>query len=415
MGDQCSPRQVPLTFFKAWVPAVKAHAKSLGKKSFGIFGEFYVTPARYATMTGRGKDLAMYGTNQYIDGPATMNGGIVYSYYWYMFTAFVYGKPQYADGFALAFEEESSMLDTFDEVSGQKRYAMWNFCNNHDNWRMQSMTSTQHFFVCLVIITFWPGIPLHYAGDEQNFRTPGSALDGWAREELSASLAWQAVRHQDNVLERDNFDMTSRNYLFIARLNALRRAYFGDFGNEECDELILPEAHLLDVIVFIRGCNKAKRVLVMANFNAKEARRAEMQSCWTQGQLLQDTVEQVDPWNVTVGVDGHVAVIVPAMSAYVFAPESRPPLPPMVKKVYPPHGSVLRSKGRRANLRLYFDRAMHPSIADLVELDGHAGLFSCLDENCLQVGASVLAEMLGIRGFPVAFHLFILVTGSGHH
>ena len=23
-----------------------------------------------------------------------------------------------------------------------------------------------------------------------------------------------------------------------------------------CDELILPEAHLLDVIVFIRGCNK---------------------------------------------------------------------------------------------------------------------------------------------------------------
>jgi len=30
----------------------------------------------------------------------------------------------------------------------------------------------------------------------RNFRTPGSALDGWAREELGASLAWQAVRHQ---------------------------------------------------------------------------------------------------------------------------------------------------------------------------------------------------------------------------
>jgi hypothetical protein len=29
-------RQVPLVFYKAWVPAVKAHAKSLGKKSFGI-------------------------------------------------------------------------------------------------------------------------------------------------------------------------------------------------------------------------------------------------------------------------------------------------------------------------------------------------------------------------------------------
>lgn len=317
-----TPMQVPLVFYKAWVPAVKAHAKSLGKKSFGIFGEFYVTPERYATMTGRGRDHAMYGTNQYIDGPPTMNGGIVYSYYWYMFTAFVYGKPQYADGFALAYEEESNMLDTYDQASGQRRYSMWNFCNNHDNWRMQSMTSTQHFFVCLVIITFWPGIPLHYAGDEQNFRTPGSALDGWAREELGASLAWQAVRHQDNVLERDNFDMTSRNYLFIARLNALRKAYFGDFGEEECDQL-RTASHLLDVVAFIRGCQKDRKVLVVANFNAKEARRAELQSHWTQGVLLQDTVEQVDPWNVTVGVDGHVAVIVPAMSAYVFAPNPR--------------------------------------------------------------------------------------------
>ena len=26
----------------------------------GIFGEFYVTPERYATMTGRGRDHAMY-------------------------------------------------------------------------------------------------------------------------------------------------------------------------------------------------------------------------------------------------------------------------------------------------------------------------------------------------------------------
>lgn len=30
-----TPMQVPLSFYKAWVPAVKAHAQGLGKKSFG--------------------------------------------------------------------------------------------------------------------------------------------------------------------------------------------------------------------------------------------------------------------------------------------------------------------------------------------------------------------------------------------
>ena len=89
--------------------------------------------------------------------------------------------------------------------------------------------------------------PLHYAGDEQDIDTPlvqdmlgrnalklrllrsrrylflrpGSALDGWAREELSPSLAWSAATRMicsllssdsevktsgsGNVAERDNF------------------------------------------------------------------------------------------------------------------------------------------------------------------------------------------------------------------
>eukprot|EP00438_Fugacium_kawagutii_P027604 Skav231507 [mRNA] locus=scaffold84:161656:171987:- [translate_table: standard] len=75
-----TPMQVPLVFYKAWVPAVRAHARSLGKKSFGIFGEFYVTPERYATMTGRGRDHAMYGTDQYIEGPRTMDGNMLDTY-----------------------------------------------------------------------------------------------------------------------------------------------------------------------------------------------------------------------------------------------------------------------------------------------------------------------------------------------
>lgn len=54
-----TPMQVPLNFYKTWAPEMRKHAKSLGKDRFGIWGEFYVTPARYATMTGRGRDSTM--------------------------------------------------------------------------------------------------------------------------------------------------------------------------------------------------------------------------------------------------------------------------------------------------------------------------------------------------------------------
>ncbi|CAK9088667.1 Neopullulanase SusA (Starch-utilization system protein A) [Durusdinium trenchii] len=55
-----TPMQVPLVFYKAWVPAVKLRWQEDGRPLKGIFGEFYVTPERYSTMTGRGKDHAMY-------------------------------------------------------------------------------------------------------------------------------------------------------------------------------------------------------------------------------------------------------------------------------------------------------------------------------------------------------------------
>merc|ERR1719204_2435051 len=69
-----TPMQCPLEFFKAWGPAVRDHARNLGKDNFGIFGEFYVAAERYATMTGRGKTPDMYGHDAFIEGPATLKG-----------------------------------------------------------------------------------------------------------------------------------------------------------------------------------------------------------------------------------------------------------------------------------------------------------------------------------------------------
>eukprot|EP00931_Biecheleriopsis_adriatica_P028266 TRINITY_DN1687_c0_g2_i5.p1 TRINITY_DN1687_c0_g2~~TRINITY_DN1687_c0_g2_i5.p1 ORF type:complete len:3114 (-),score=646.00 TRINITY_DN1687_c0_g2_i5:69-8834(-) len=370
-----TPMQVPLNFFKSWAPAMRAHAKSLGKERFGIFGEFYVTPERYATMTGRGRDNQMYGKEVFIDDVATLKGGIVYPYYWYIFTSMVYKEPKYADGLALAYREENKMIDTFDPTTQRKEYAMWNFCNNHDNWRLQSMTGKAEMRMCLAVVTFWPGVPLHYAGDEQDFDTPGSALDGWSREELSASMAWRSVRTgpDGNPADRDNFDMTASSYRYIARLNRLRQAYFGDFGRAECDEVKTPSPQIPDVLVFERGCTAESRVVVLASFDTEKSMNVTVAVPWPPGTQITDALAAEDALQLTVDVSGKVEVTMSALAAFVFVLAPVVVLPPTVVAVSPAHAAVVewsRDPGTLVAIRVNFDRAMHPTVLNALRIDG---------------------------------------------
>jgi len=372
-----TPMQVPLNFYKVWAPAMRQHAKTLGKESFGIFGEFYVSPQRYATMTGRGKDNTMYGQDgRYIDDIATLKGGIVYPYYWYIFTSLVYNDAQYADGLALAYREENKMIDTFDPMTQRKEYAMWNFCNNHDNWRLQSMTGREQMRMCLVVVTFWPGVPLHYAGDEQDFDTPGSALDGWSREELSPSMAWRAVPTQPggNPADKDNFDMTSESYHYIARLNGLREAYFGGFGSEACDEVKTPDPQIPDVLVFERGCSADTRVLVMANFHQNSTKEVLVSTPWTSGTALVNAVVETEtPEVLSVDASGRVRRELQPLEALVLVPTPVVNLPPVVLSVSPKHGAIVEwptGSSFKVGLKVKFDRPMQPSVLDYLRLNG---------------------------------------------
>ena len=380
-----TPMQVPLNFYKVWAPAMRAHAKTLGKERFGIFGEFFVSAERYATMTGRGRDNTMYNQERFIDDIATLKGGIVYPYYWYVFTAMVYQRPEYADGLPLAYVEENKMVDTYDPDTHRHEYAMWTFCNNHDNWRLQSMTGKAHFTMCLAVITFWPGVPLHYAGDEQDFDTPGSALDGWAREELSTSLAWRAVRTRadGNPADGDNFDMTHPTYLYIARLNALRRAYFGFFGAEECDQLQHPSYATPDVLVYVRGCNATHKVLQFANFHTSQNRSASIDSLpWADGTELVDClVSHNNPRRVVVS-SGSVAVTLGPLEALTFVEEVAS-VPPSVVEVSPKHGSTIPADiENNLTITVRFDRDVDASMASSLLFDQVSGGFVCTGDTC---------------------------------
>lgn len=383
-----TPMQVPLAFYKAWAPAIRDYAKSLGKKDFGMFGEFFVTTERYATMMGRGRDNTMYGQNRFIDGAATLKGGIDYPYYWYTFTAMVYNQPQYAYGHALSYQKENTMIDTFDPMTNRSEYAMWNFCNNHDNWRLQSMSGFNQMRMCQAVITFWPGLPLHYAGDEQDFNTPGTALDGWAREELAASMAWSALSTlpSGNPANKDNFDMTHQTYRYVARLNALRKLFFGSFGSEECDNIWAPSPAVVNVLVFVRGCTQQSKIAVLANFHSSDVMPVTFSSPWGQGIVVQDALASSNALQLMVGLNGVVTTTLRPLQVLVLVPLSMlGAVPPQVVSVFPPHGGVAQWSSSTANVTLQFDRVMQANVVSSALLDGQKANFTCAASGCQQI------------------------------
>ena len=225
-----TPMQVPLYFFQRWAPAVKAHAASLGKDNFLIFGEFFGTRGRAATMTGRGKDPTMWGTTSFIGAEYTMDGGINYPAYWSFFQNAL--KNQ-ADGNLNQLKENYNLdwlaFDFYNPVRRVQRYLHFNFYNNHDQWRMAASSSDgfQKTDLGSAILAFWPGVPLFYYGDEQGLCSYGTALDGWAREDFMTSLAWNNVGSavSPNPAKIDNFDMTNPHYLHVQKAMNIRRQY----------------------------------------------------------------------------------------------------------------------------------------------------------------------------------------------
>ena len=224
-----TPMQVPLGFFQAWAPAVREHAASLGKSDFLIFGEFFCPRERAATMTGRGKTPPMYNQAQFIDNSKfTMHGGINYPMFWWFNDALRNQVNGHLGEAKTLFDSDKSMFDFFNPARGEFRYSHFNFFDNHDQWRMSTVADGfQKTDLGSAIIAYWPGIPTFYYGDEQGFKTNGTALDGWAREDMMTSLAWKGLPtvNGKNPCEGDNFDMANPHFLWVQKVMNIRRQY----------------------------------------------------------------------------------------------------------------------------------------------------------------------------------------------
>jgi alpha-1,3-glucan synthase len=116
-----TPMQVPRYFFQRWCPAVRAQAAALGKNDFFIFGEFYCSRERAATMVGRGKDPSMWGNSSaFLDGDFTMNGGINYRAYFDFFQSAVQNQSSGNLGNLKAgLDTDLTAYDFYDSALGQ--------------------------------------------------------------------------------------------------------------------------------------------------------------------------------------------------------------------------------------------------------------------------------------------------------
>ncbi|KAL0487147.1 alpha-amylase [Acrasis kona] len=265
-----TPMQVPLEFFQRWAPAVKNYAKKLGKDNFYIVGEFFCPKERSSTMTGRGKSPNMYGKDQYIGKVATMDAGINYPIYWWFETAIKKSDTKTLSGIKDSFDDDLIKYDWANpNRNNQPQYRHLNFYNNHDQFRMSTIDDGfQRSDLSSAIISLFPGIPSFYYGDEQGFKTMGTALDGWGREDMSTSLAWKDLPTVEgrNPCETDNFDYCHSQFKWNAKLMNLRRLYK---NLRSCDQVLerwRQSQNGNGIYAFSRSCGAAdQHVLVVWN------------------------------------------------------------------------------------------------------------------------------------------------------
>ncbi|MBP7829489.1 MAG: hypothetical protein KA248_06190 [Kiritimatiellae bacterium] len=369
-----TPMQVPLEFFKKWCPAVKAHANTLGKNNFLIFGEFFCSRGRAANMIGRGRTPDQHGKPlTFIDSTYTMDGGINYPLYNEFFQPAVKGQINgKLNQCKVQIEADTKdVYDFYNPVVGESRYLMYNFFNNHDKWRMVHATDGfKKTDLAAGILAFWPGVPTYYYGDEQGFCSAGSALDGWAREDMMTSKAWYNVGTgqlgvSPNPAVQDNFDMCNPHYLHVQKCMNIRRQYPALRNTDELYERWCQSKAGNGIYAYTRVWSTDKKYWALVVFNTwSQALNAggslgDFWTGWGSGDVIVNAFNPSEKY--TLGANGKLnSLSVGPYEVKVFVRnDNLQKLDPVVISVTPKHDE--RVSGSTANIGLTFSEDMDAS------------------------------------------------------
>ena len=141
-----------------------------------------------------------------------------------------------------------------------------------------------------------------------------------------------------------------------------------------------PNPQIPGVLVFERGCNSSRKVIVIASFDTENNKTIRVPVSWPAGTQLADCVAQEDPLMLVVSPRRDVTVMLKPVEAIVLVPLPIFVVPPTVIYMSPSHGSQAiwsRQEGTYKNITVRFDRAMEPSIVNAARLNGQPAYFRC--------------------------------------
>lgn len=211
-------KHVNLDFWQQWAPAIKSHAKEVGRDDFFVFGEVY---------DGDPQNLSQYTTKGKLD--SVLDFGL------YFAIRDVIANNTGTDRLARLFSRDDLYRDADSSAS-----QLMNFVSNHDAGRLGEFIKRANpdaeeneilarLKLANAILFFARGIPVIYYGDEQGFVSDGD--DAQAREDMMPS---QVTSYNDNDLigtdattADDNFDEDHPLYLDLATKSKLLKAHPG--------------------------------------------------------------------------------------------------------------------------------------------------------------------------------------------
>ncbi len=373
-----TPMQVPLYFFKRWAPAVKAHAKSLGKNNFFIFAEFYCPRERSATMVGRGRTVDQWGQPYtFIDGTYSMDAGVNYDLYFKFVNPSIKDQQNGITNAKADLDQDLLAYDFYNPVRNSFDYVMLNFINNHDQWRMNNAPDGyQKTLLGSSFIAFWPGIPLFYYGDEQNFATAGSGIDGKSREDFMTSKAWFDLpfNGQTNAAVYDNFNMTHSQFLAVQKVMNVRKQYFALRDTQDIQERWAQTNNTNGIYAFTRKWGDQKNWALVA-FNtwsgtlSAGGSSGTLNTGWNEGDTIVNALNPSERY--TLGGGGVLSSL--SLNGYetkVFVrSDNWQPLNPAVNSISVGHDAVVASGNKEISLS--FSEPMNTdSLKGAVSYDG---------------------------------------------
>ena len=284
------------------------------------------------------------------------------------------GGPQNA---LQEYRKDQAAYDFYHPERRTSQYLMLNFFNNHDQWRLNwEQDGLKKSVLGTSIISFWPGVPLFYYGDEQGFASEGNASNGFSREDFMTSKAWYDIpsKHPGGAAVYDNFNMTSPYYLQVQKLMNVRQQYYSLRNTDEIEERWVQKDNTNGIFAYTRVWAEQKNWALVAFNTWREPLEAggsngTFYTGWNEGDVIVNAMNPSERYRLAKGGVLPSLWVGPYETKVFVREDNLQTLNPVVESIEPVHD--LRMDAGLHEAVVHFSETMDiDSLRGAVKYDG---------------------------------------------